>query len=81
MKVSAGRTSIHNFMMHKFNAARMCGMIKRALTRVFDARNPEALTQNEIIEQLEMPCRDHIDCSGSLSCLGVAGVDVNACWV
>ena len=67
MIVSAGSASVHNFMMHRLNATKMCVMIKRALTRVFDAHEPDALTQDEIVEQLGKPCRDHIDCSGHAS--------------
>jgi hypothetical protein len=68
-------------MTNRLTASIMCATIKRALIRVFDAYVPDALTQDEIVEQLGKPCRDHIDCSGSLSCFSVAGVDVNACWV
>jgi hypothetical protein len=78
--VARGRESIEELFERGFSADSMCGVIKDALTLLFDAQNPDATTPGEVLAALRHPNRDNIQCGGAHACFSIAGNDTNVCW-
>jgi len=78
--VARGRESIEEVFERGFSADSMCGVIKDALTLLFDAQNPDATTPGEVLAALRHPNRDNIQCGGAHACFSISGNDTNVCW-
>ena len=80
LMIARGRDTFEEMFERGFSADSMCGVIKDALTLVFDAHVPDATTPSEVLVALRHPDRDDIYCGGAHACFSIAGDDTNVCW-
>ena len=78
--VARRRNSIQDLFERGFSAESMCSVIKEALTYLFDAQIPDAITPAEVRATLRHNDRDDIYCGGAHACFSIAGNDTNVCW-